>query len=641
MTIRTRIGRRAMIWLAASLSPAIFDNPAARAEPPSAKEAPWYSHALVGMEVGPTGTNYGQNGDRADKRYCAKFDGRDTVRRCVAAGCDYMVIWGRDGDWAYYDSKLLPKTPGLGTRNPLRDAVAEAHQRGLPLSVYCVVQGPGNYLNAHPEFLARTPDGKARGIFCFNSGYLEVMKKILSEQLAYGVDSCTVDMMNQTFEAPYTCWCATCRRQFEAHYHRPMPNGATWDEDWDRMLEFRYRSSQRFEQALRDHVKSINPKATIYFNYHGFPPFSFDVGQRPVQHARNGDFVTGETGAWMGGPVTYGLTAEFFRATCAAGGAGATPTFQVAMQHGLHMYHDQTTRPLNDLRRELFTLLSHGAMVTIVDKRACDGTPDPVAYEHITAAFAEAHRKREHFRHTPVYDVGLYFSAARAIGSAGKRPKTISRTSSARRKACAYEHLGYGVVLDENVTLPTLEQFPVVCLPNIGILSDKEIALLRRYVEDGGNLVVTGQTGLFDRYGRPLGHSAIAGLIGAELERPLTTQDNWVELPSSEYKWIQPPQPPGFPPFRPGMDGMGGRMGLPADESQRFLVHGPATVYRPTNATAAGRLWKPVRGNREYGPWPLRRDRRWGQPCWSIEWEKARSSRWPARRMPRQLAAGR
>ena len=28
------------------------------------------------------------------------------------------------------------------------------------------------------------------------------------------------------------------------------------------------------------------------------PPFSFEVGQRPVQHADNADFVTGETGVW-------------------------------------------------------------------------------------------------------------------------------------------------------------------------------------------------------------------------------------------------------------------------------------------------------------------------------------------------------
>ena len=75
------------------------------------------------------------------------------------------------------------------------------------------------------------------------------------------------------------------------------------------------------------------------------------------------------------------------------------------------MYHDQTTRPLNDIRWELFTLLSHGAFVTMVDKTGFDGWLDPVAYERFAEAFAEVKRKREHFGHRPLYDVGLYFSS--------------------------------------------------------------------------------------------------------------------------------------------------------------------------------------------------------------------------------------
>ena len=220
-------------------------------------------------------------------------------------------------------------------------------------------------------------------------------------------------------------------------------------------------------------------------------------------------------------------------------------------------------------------------MVTIVDKRAYDGTPNPVAYEHITAAFAEAHRKSPAL---PPY-------ARLRRGAVLQRR---SRDWIGREKAeDYYENFFvlrrpapttpcYGVVLDENVTLPVLKQFPVVCLPNIGFLSDKEIALLRQYVEEDGRLVVTGQTGLFDRWGKPLGHSAIAGLIGAELERPLTTLDNWFRLP--------------------------GRMGPGIRPDCAFLAHGVAAVYRPTAAMASGELLKPVRGNKEYGPWPLSAD---------------------------------
>ena len=70
-----------------------------------------------------------------------------------------------------------------------------------------------------------------------------------------------------------------------------MPKSVNWDEDWERMLQFRYDTSDRFEKDLFAYVRSVNPKASVDFNYHGNPPFSFEVGQRPVQHASNGDFV--------------------------------------------------------------------------------------------------------------------------------------------------------------------------------------------------------------------------------------------------------------------------------------------------------------------------------------------------------------
>ena len=106
------------------------------------------------------------------------------------------------------------------------------------------------------------------------------------------------------------------------------------------MLEFRYDTSESFERQLTAYIKSINPNVSVDYNYHGNPPFSFEVGQRPVQHAGNADFVTGETGLWAFSALGVGLNAEFYRAS--------TPhrAFQVAIQRGVRMYHDQTTRPV-------------------------------------------------------------------------------------------------------------------------------------------------------------------------------------------------------------------------------------------------------------------------------------------------------
>jgi hypothetical protein len=580
-----------------------FAGTVLRAADDSAPPSPWYERSLVGIEVGPTGAQFGHS-DRRDARYCARMDGAEIVRHSLAAHCQYLVLWARDGDWAYYDSKLLPKAPGLGKRDPLRDACAEAKKHGLPLIAYCVVQQDGNYLDDHPQFRARAADGKPIGRLCLNSGYLEVMKQILAEELAYGIDGFHIDMLDQGFGPPYGCWCDACRKQFATEFGHPMPNGVTWDASWDDMLEFRYRSSVRFEKALMAYVKSLNPRASVDFNYHGNPPFSWEVGQRPVAHAGNSDFVTGETGMWGFSALGMGLNAEFYRA--------ATPgrPYQVAISRDARVYHNQTVRPLNDFRWELFNLLAHGCFVTVVDKMGFDGWLDPMAYERVGAAFAEARTKCAHFGQKPVYDVGIYFSSRTRDWIGRENAVRYFQAFQGAHKACVYEHLACGVLLDENCSLDALRQFPVVCLPNVGILGQAEIALFRRYVEEGGQLLVTGQSGQFDRLGAPHADAAWAALIGATASGNLASADNWVRFPAdgdgrsrglSQFS-RQEAAKMGLSPLARGL-----RRDWP------FLVKGPAVVYAPTTAKTFGQLLKPFRTVRqqegkEGTEWPMNAD---------------------------------
>jgi hypothetical protein len=558
----------------------------------------WFDRALVGMEVGPTGAQWGHS-DTNDSRYCARFDGREIVRQALAAHSEYLVLWVRDGDYAYYDSKLLPKAPGLRARDPLREALDEARSHKLPIIAYCVVQQGGHFLKAHPEWEMRGADGKPIGRFCYNSGYLEAMKQIVAEQLAYGIDGFHIDMVDQGFGPPYGCWCDTCRLLFEKEFGQPMPEGVAWDDAWDKMLDFRYRSSERFEQALYRHIKSINPRTSVDYNYHGNPPFSFEVGQRPVQHAGNGDFITGETGVWGFSALTVGLNAQFYRA------AAPQQRVQVAMQRGVRMYHDQTTRPLPDLRWELLTLLAHGAFVTVVDKTGFDGWLDPVAYERLGAAFKDAQARRAHFGHQPVAEVGIYFSSRTRDWLGREQPAKYFQSFQGAHKALVYEHIPWGVVLDENLTLDTLKKFPVVLLPNAAILSEREVALLRIYVEGGGKLIVTGQSGQFDRIGRPLADSALSELVGAKVKSRLESLDNWVRSDAFDGTLRQSNWKPVVLGMTPGLYSI--RRDWP------FLVKGPATIYEPRTARVLGELLKPHRTTRqlegkEGTEWPMSAD---------------------------------
>ncbi len=551
-----------------------------------AVDPPWFRRSLVGMEVGPTGAQFGHS-DPNDTRYCSEFNGREIVRRCLSARCEYIVIWARDGDYAYYDSKLLPKPAGLGQRDPLRETMDEAADSHLPVIAYCVVQQGGHYLREHPEFEMRDPAGNRIGRFCYDSGYLEAIKQIVAEQLAYGIAGFHLDMLDQGFGPPYGCWCEHCRKAFEAQYGHPMPEGPTWDERWDHMLEFRYASSMRFQRALYDHIKSLNPTATIDYNYHGNPPFSWEVGQRPVQHAGNGDFVTGETGVWGFSALTVGLNAEFYRA--------ATPGLpvQVAMQRGVRMYHDQTTRPLHDIRWELLTLLAHGTFVTMVDKTGFDGWLDPVAYERIGAAFREVHSKRAHFGHQPVAEVGIYFSSRTRDWLGRERPADYFQSFQGAHKAFVYEHIPWGIVLDENATVERLGKFPVVVLPNAAILTEREVKMLGRYVEQGGNLILTGWSGLLGWRGEPQATSALSELSGARFIRRLDSLDNWVRFVNGSESAAQ--------------------LSRDIAVDWPFLVKGPAAVLEATTSLSVGQLLQPFRTTRqregrEGTDWPMSAD---------------------------------
>jgi hypothetical protein len=168
-------------------------------------------------------------------------------------------------------------------------------------------------------------------------------------------------------------------------------------------------------------------------------------------------------------------------------------------------------------------------------------------------------------------------------------------------KALVYEHIPYGVALDENATPESLRRFPVLLVPNAGIVSEREAALFRQYAEAGGKLIFTGLPGCYDRMGRLGEMSTLAPLIGAEFGVRLDSLDNWVRLAADA----------GSPenseaPFASGL-----RRDWP------LLVKGPAAVWKETTATPLGELMKPYRSIRqqqgeEGTDWPMSAETRVG-----------------------------
>jgi hypothetical protein len=240
---RTRQSFKALL-----LWPVLLLSVASPALGASTNSAPWFSGALVGMEVGPTGAQFA--GGQHAPGYAANFNGREIVRRCAEANAEYLVLWVRDGEFTFHDSKLLPRPPGQRDRDVLREAVEEGHKLDLPIIVYCQLQYPAYELRQHPEWKARQANGEPiHHLVCYNTPYTNVVKTLLAEMLDYGIAGFHLDMVDQGFGPPHGCWCDHCQTLFQAEYGRPLPKGVNWeDEDWDRMLQFRYATSDRLEK---------------------------------------------------------------------------------------------------------------------------------------------------------------------------------------------------------------------------------------------------------------------------------------------------------------------------------------------------------------------------------------------------------
>ncbi|MBM3496075.1 MAG: hypothetical protein FJX72_17405, partial [Armatimonadetes bacterium] len=401
--------------------------------------------------------------------------------------------------------------------------------------------------------------------------YIEFIKAVLAEMMEYEIAGFHVDMLDYGFGPPVGCWCPSCRAGFRAKYGSDLPPMDTWDEAWDRALEFRTESNTRFCRDVQSFVQGKRPELSVDFNYHGYPPFSWYPGQTPAKHAANGDFVTAEGLPWIFGHNNPSLLSLFMKAARADG------IVQGVTSRGVFDYHDFTVRPAAEIEWEVMTYLAHGAQCTIVDKLYYDGALEPAAYDRIGLAFAGARAKRDLFGHEPVPEVGIYYSARSRDWWGRADPPKYMRAFWGAHLALVQAHIPMGCILDERATAEVLRTYPVVWLPGVTILSDAEVEMLTRYVQEGGRLLVTGLTGVCDRYGKPQERSGIESLIGARLVRcELQYNDNYLSLPEKATD-------------RAGADLLDA---LLTDVPARLplLVHGPLAMYETTTATGIGEL---------------------------------------------------
>lgn len=79
------------------------------------------------------------------------------------------------------------------------------------------------------------------------------------------------------------------------------------------------------------------------------------------------------------------------------------------------------------------------------------------------------------------------------------------------------------------------KQLSLLVLPNIGAITDEQVASVKRFVEGGGGLIATGESSLYDNIGNRRSDFALGGLFGAHLVKQSKSEITLREWATDNY----------------------------------------------------------------------------------------------------------
>ncbi len=116
----------------------------------------------------------------------------------------------------------------------------------------------------------------------------------------------------------------------------------------------------------------------------------------------------------------------------------------------------------------------------------------------------------------PVCDVGIYYSkpSRDALGSDDEAKDEYGVFIRGVERALTERHIQYTFLPDLDLTYEKLAACKALLLPNGAYLSQEQMALIRRYVENGGGLVASYKSSLYDEKGRRRDDFGLGDLFG-------------------------------------------------------------------------------------------------------------------------------
>jgi len=416
----------------------------------------------------------------------------------------------------------------------LKSYLSEAHKKNIKVVIYYNVHAiASSYAHQHPNWQQIQDDGNpiehVYGIdssFCINSPWREEVFETLRKLALYEIDGVFYD--GPIFFSN-TCYCDSCKKLFREKYKKEIPSKTKLSSirvgaDWKDFIEFQSDSIVRFLKDSNKILKEVNPQFLLYMNGSTLGA-TWPTGRDNRKIIKETD-ILGAEGGFLYGGLTESIYKPGAVAKLLETQADGKPTviFNAAKQGPwavstlargeISILYSQTiTHQANVWLAVCDEPRFHRKEMEVIKKynHFIKQNPDPFFKTKSTARIALLwpQKASNYYRGSsvPLTD----FTKAMSAEKGGN----LEEEFYGFYDGLSREHFPFDV-LDEESLKNDLNKYDLIIFPNAPCFKKEEADKIKDFVRNGGNIISTFETSLYDENGKKLDDFQLKDIFGIE-----------------------------------------------------------------------------------------------------------------------------
>ena len=472
----------------------------------NAPSAEWYSRPMRWAQL----TLVEDDPGNYDPRFWLDYFKRThSDAACLSAG----------GCVAYYPTKipLHYRSSYLGNRDSFGELVAGCRKLGMNVVArtdpHAVHQ---DVYDAHPDWIAVDEKGKKQKhwadpqlwVTCALGPYnFEFMTDVTREIMSlYKVDG----IFSNRWEGSGMCYCEHCQQNFKKASGLDLPR-TTNPQDPARKQHILWKEARLFElwRLWNAEVKKINPGASFIANAGGGALSNLDM--KTIGELAPTLFADRQARRGLMPPWSNGKNGKEYGATL--GGKAIAGIFSMGVEEP-YRWKD-SVQSADEIRMWMIDGVAHNLRPwftkfngKVIDHRWMKVVEDLYGWHYRHERYLRNERS--------LARVGLVYSQQTATFYGGEHARAkVEDHALGFYQALVEARVPFDMVHDRMLDAANLKRYRTLLLPNIAALSTEQCAQLTEFVRNGGGLVATHETSLYDEFGVRRADFGLGPLFGA------------------------------------------------------------------------------------------------------------------------------